>query len=66
LNNRENKNFNLHKQEYKHNISSYPSAHFRAFFAPFATFGATKVVGKHGFTPLNQSCEAYLQPFLAL
>ena len=33
--------------------NTFISALFRAFFAPFATFGATKVVGKHDFTPLN-------------
>ncbi len=35
---------------------------FRAF-APFATFGATKVVRKRLFTPSNKKREAYFQPF---
>jgi len=40
---------------------SFNSALFRAF-APFATFGATKVVQKRLFTPSNKKREAYFQP----
>ena len=41
---------------------SFNSALFRAF-APFATFGATKVVQKRLFTPCFKKREAYLKPF---
>ena len=43
-------------------LVSFHSALFRAF-APFDTFGATKVVQKRLFTPCFKKREAYFQPF---
>ena len=52
----------LHRPEQSHYKYFIPLCPFRAF-APFATFGATKVVQKRLFTPSIKKREAYFQPF---